>query len=98
MVSTASVRAPVGEGSWIGHDTGDGARGRRDRAREQRPTARALPTLEVPIARRDRKLTGAQLIAIHGDTHRASRFSPLGTRVEKHPIETLCFSRSLDSA
>src|SRR3954468_22511474 len=67
----------------------DSRGGRRERAGQKGAAARALPTLEVAVAGADRVLAGLDLIAVHGDAHRATGLTPLGARVQEDPIQPL---------
>src|SRR3569623_1763453 len=67
----------------------DGRRRRGQRAGQERAAPGALPPLEVAVAGADRVLTGPQLIAVHGDAHRAAGLAPLGARLKKHTVQPL---------
>ena len=54
----------------------DGGGGQR--RGEERPPALALAALEVAVRGRDRVLAGRQLVAVHGDAHRAAGLAPFG--------------------
>ena len=51
--------------------------------REQRARARALPALEVAIARADAVLARRDQVAVHAEAHRAAGLAPLGARVDE---------------
>src|SRR5664279_634838 len=68
----------VGQRPRIGYDAGHGTGGGGERRGEERSSALALPSLEVAVRGADAVLAGLELIAVHGDAHRAARFAPLG--------------------
>src|SRR5437867_4128049 len=59
----------------VGHHAGDRGGGGRERADQERAAPFALAAFEVAIAGGDPVLAGLQLIAVHGDAHRASGFA-----------------------
>src|SRR4051812_40687247 len=68
----------------------------RQRRREQRAPALALASFKVSIAGADRRLARLELIAVHRETHAASRFTPLGTGVLENLVETFRLCGFLD--
>src|SRR5690606_25503958 len=62
----------------VGYMAGYGARYGGQRRGEEGTAALALPALEVPVAGADGVLARRELVAIHGDAHRAAGFTPLG--------------------
>src|SRR5690606_20202031 len=61
----------------IGDGALDGGGGRSGWAGEEGPAALALASLKVTVAGRNAVLPGAELVAVHGDAHRAARLPPL---------------------
>ena len=72
----------------VGDLAGDGGRGGRQRRDQERAAALALPSFEVAVAGADGVLAGLELIAVHGDAHRAAGFAPLGAGVAEDVVET----------
>src|SRR5687768_16247454 len=60
----------------IRHFSFDRARGRRERAGEERPSALSLAPLEVAVRRRDAVLAFLQFVPVHRDAHRAAGLAP----------------------
>src|ERR1700690_2419522 len=85
-----------GESSWIGDDPGYGARGGRERRGEERPTALALASFEVAVRGADAVLPGLELVAVHGDAHRAARLAPLGAGRLEDFVEAFALGLLLD--
>src|SRR6267142_2075505 len=54
-----------------------------------------LPPFEVAIASRSATLTRLQNVRIHSQTHRASRLTPLESRVEEYSIQPFLLRRPL---
>src|SRR5262245_43452738 len=52
-------------------------RDRHGRADQMGPPARALAALEVAIRRRRSALAGLELVAVHGEAHRAAGLAPV---------------------
>src|SRR5207245_6469243 len=71
----------------IGDAPRDGGGRRGERARQEGPAALALAAFEVAVAGADGVLPGLELIAVHGDAHRAARLAPLRARVAEDAIE-----------
>ena len=59
----------------------DGSRRSHGRTDQVGATSSALPALKVAIAGGGTALSLGELIAIHGDTHAATRLSPLEPRL-----------------
>jgi hypothetical protein len=55
-----------------------------------------LASFEIAIAGGDGELAGFEAIAIHGNTHRASGFSPLRTSHPEDFVEPFCLSVTFD--
>src|ERR1035437_4458120 len=85
-----------GQSSRIGHHAGDGARGSSQRRGEERSPALALAPLEVAVRGADAVLAGLQLIAVHGNAHRAAGLAPLGAGRAEDLIEALALSLLLN--
>ena len=58
--------------------------------------ALALPPLEVAVGGRDGVLARLELVAVHGDAHRAARVAPLGARLGEDLVEPLGLGLGLD--
>src|SRR5882757_10785012 len=65
----------------------DGARRRRERARQKRSSTLALPPFEIAIAGRDAVLARLQLVAVHRDAHRAAGLAPIRARFFKDAVQ-----------
>ncbi len=66
------------------------------RAGKERSAALTLTAFEIAIRGRDRVLTGAELIPVHGDAHRAPWLAPLGAGLAEHGIEPFGLGLALD--
>ena len=64
-------------------------------ARKRAPAA-ALAALEVAVAGADGVLAGRELVAVHGDAHRAAGLAPLGAGVAEHAVEPFGLGLALD--
>src|SRR5690242_1247456 len=82
-------RLDAGQRPRVRHLAADRRGGCRQRRGEERPTALALPALEVSIGRADRVLPGRQLVAVHRDAHRAARLAPLGAGRAEDLVQAL---------
>src|SRR4051794_6216757 len=88
-VVKASISVLLGQVGGAREATDHGS-GRRDRHRDQvRPTALALPALEVAVGGRRAALAGRELVGVHPEAHRAAGAAPLGARLHEHPVEPL---------
>src|ERR1035437_576060 len=85
-----------GQSSRIGHHAGDGARGSSQRRGEERSPALALAPLEVAVRGADAVLAGLELVAVHGDAHRAAGLAPLRAGRREDRVEALALGLSLD--
>src|SRR6478609_3155143 len=90
MVVFSEERAGVGDAPGNG-----GGSGSERRCEERAPTA-TLPALEVAVAGAHGVLPGLELIAVHGDAHRAPGFTPLGAGIAEHTVEPLGLGLALD--
>src|SRR4029077_2529069 len=72
-------RLDAGQAARIRDHTGDRARGGGQGRGEEGPAALALATLEVAVAGADGVLPGLELVAVHGDAHRAAGLTPFRT-------------------
>ncbi len=72
-----------------------GARRRREGAGEERAAALALAALEVAVGRAHGVLPGGELVAVHGEAHRAAGLAPLGTGGLEDLVETLALGLGL---
>src|SRR6058998_1540254 len=79
----------------VGDRAGDGARRRGERARQEGAPAGPLPPLEVAVAGADGVLPRAELVAVHGDAHRAAGLAPLPARLAEYAVEPLRLRLSL---
>src|SRR5579884_1085637 len=70
---------------------GDSRSGGGQRRCQECLSAGTLPALKVPIARTDGALSWFQPVAVHCDTHTASRLTPFGPGIFENAIETFCF-------
>src|SRR3990172_6297257 len=66
---------------------GDSRGGRHRRAHEVRTTAGALASLEIAVRRRGAALARFEPVGVHGQTHRASRFTPFETGVRENSVQ-----------
>src|SRR5262249_47543362 len=69
----------------------DRSRGRHHRTDEMRAAATSLAPFEVSITRRRTTLARLKYVGVHTQTHRASRFAPLETRLVENAIEPFAF-------
>src|SRR5579859_1714708 len=67
------------------------------RANQMRAATLALPSLKVAVAGGGAALAGGKLVAIHRQTHTASRMAPLETSLAEDVAQTLFFCLALDS-
>src|SRR6476660_1229380 len=65
---------------------------------EKCPTALPLTPLEVPITGAHRAFSRGELVAVHGDAHRAARFAPFGARFLEDAIQPFRFRLALHVA
>src|SRR5664279_1927238 len=86
----------VGQRPRIGYDAGHGTGGGGERRGEERSPTLALPSLEVAVRGADAVLAGLELIAVHGDAHRAARLTPLGAGRTEDLVEALALGLLLD--
>src|SRR6188768_263212 len=75
------------ERAYVGDFAGDGGGGCGGGGGEEGTPALALATLEVAVGGADRVLAGRELIAVHGDAHRAAGFTPFGACVGEDAVE-----------
>src|SRR5690606_31820653 len=61
------------------------------RAHQMRTTAVALTTFEVTVGGGRAMFAIAQLVGVHGQTHGATRLTPLETSVEENLVQTFFF-------
>src|SRR5712691_8153136 len=61
------------------------------RAHEMGPAAGTLPSLKIAVRGRGAALARLQVVGVHAQAHRASRFAPLETRVLENSVEALGF-------
>src|SRR5271163_4905650 len=80
----------------VGEVTGDGCGCRHHRTDEVRATSATLPAFEIAIAGRSAAFSGLQDIRIHAETHRAPRFTPFETGIEKDAVQSFLFGDALD--
>src|SRR5579884_2980524 len=85
----SAVNLSIEEPPDIGDHAGDGAGGGGEGAGEEGASALALPTFKVAIAGGDAVFAGLELIAVHGDAHRAAGFAPVCAGFAEHAIEPL---------
>src|ERR1035437_8376782 len=86
----------AGERARIGYDAGDGTGGVGERRGEERSPALALAPLEVAVRGADAVLAGLELVAVHGDAHRAARLAPLGAGRLEDRVEAFALGLTLD--
>src|SRR5436190_15282697 len=79
----------------VGDRTGHRRRRRGEWAGEERSTSLALPSLEVAIAGAHRAFPRRELVAVHGDAHRATCFAPFGARFLENTVEPFGFCLTL---
>src|SRR5262249_7640498 len=84
------------EAAHVGDCAGDCRRSSRERGREEGAATPALTTLEVSVARAHGVLSRLDLIAVHGDAHRAAGFTPLGARFAEDAVGPFCLRLTLD--
>src|SRR6056297_3242134 len=76
--------------------TGDSARCGRGRTGQKGPATGALTALKVAVGGTDRGLPGPDLVAVHGNTHRATRLAPFRTRRGEDMVKALGLGLALD--
>ena len=70
-------------------------RRRHHRTHQVRPPSAPLPPFKIPVAGRSAPLPRLQNVGIHPQTHRASRFAPLESRIQENPVQPFLLRRPL---
>src|SRR5213594_207848 len=92
------------EASWslpdhlarVGDRAGHGAGRRGEGARQEGSATGSLPPLEVAVAGADGVLPRTELVAVHGDAHRAAGLAPFPARLAEHAVQPLRLRLFLD--
>src|SRR2546425_6839159 len=82
--------------SDVSHHAHHRGRGGGERAHQERAAAFTLASFEIAIAGGDAVLAGLQLIAVHGDAHRAAGLAPVATGVFENLRQTFGFRLRFD--
>ena len=76
--------------------TGNAGGGGHLRAHQMGPPAAALAALEIAIGGRSATFAFGELVRIHPEAHRTTRFAPFEPGIGEHTVEAFCFGLLLD--